>query len=71
MNVKLILGDQLNSNHSWFQKVEHSTVFVIMELRQETDYTLHHIQKVIAFFGAMRAFNRTLKAKDTKPTTLL
>ena len=63
MNVKLILGDQLNSNHSWYQKVEHSTVFVIMELRQETDYAHHHIQKVIAFFGAMRAFNSTLKAK--------
>lgn len=63
MNVKLILGDQLNSNHSWFEKVEHSTVFVIMELRQETDYAFHHIQKVIAFFGAMRAFNKTLKSK--------
>jgi len=63
MNIKLILGDQLNSNHSWFQKVEPSTVFVIMELRQETDYAFHHIQKVIAFFGAMRAFNKTLKSK--------
>jgi deoxyribodipyrimidine photolyase-related protein len=63
MNIKLILGDQLNINHSWFQKVEPSTVFVIMELRQETDYAFHHIQKVIAFFGAMRAFNKTLKSK--------
>jgi len=27
-----------------------------MEIRQETDYVTHHIQKVAAFFAAMRAF---------------
>ena len=26
------------------------------EMRQETDYAPHHIQKVLAFFAAMRAF---------------
>ena len=63
MNVKLILGDQLNLEHSWFKKRDDSVVFVMMEMRQETDYAAHHIQKVVAFFGAMRNFNETLIAK--------
>jgi deoxyribodipyrimidine photolyase-related protein len=32
-----------------------------MEMRQETDYAPHHIQKVVAFFGAMRNFSEVLK----------
>lgn len=32
-----------------------------MEIRQETDYVKHHIQKVAAFFGAMRAFAEHLR----------
>lgn len=32
-----------------------------MEVRQETDYAHHHIQKVMAFFGAMRAFAEHLR----------
>ena len=63
MNVKLILWDQLNLEHSWFKKRDDSVVFVLMEMRQETDYAAHHIQKVVAFFGAMRNFNETLIAK--------
>jgi deoxyribodipyrimidine photolyase-related protein len=31
-----------------------------MEIRQETDYVVHHIQKVSAFFAAMRAFAERL-----------
>ena len=34
-----------------------------MEMRQETDYVAHHIQKVIAFFVAMRAFADHLQAE--------
>lgn len=63
MKVKLILGDQLNLAHTWFQAVDDTTVFILMELRQETDYVLHHVQKVIAFFGAMRQFNAALLSK--------
>ena len=37
MNVKLILGDQLNLENSWFKKGDDSVLFVLMELRQETD----------------------------------
>lgn len=54
--IRLILGDQLNSNHSWFQKVDNATVYLMMEVRQETDYVVHHVQKVVGFFGAMRFF---------------
>jgi deoxyribodipyrimidine photolyase-related protein len=43
--VRLILGDQLNSNHSWFNTVDDSVVYVMMEVRSETDYAKHHIQK--------------------------
>ena len=63
MKLKLILGDQLNINHSWFEKVDKSVVFIMMEIRQETDYALHHIQKIVAFFGAMRNFRETLILK--------
>ncbi|MEB2776633.1 cryptochrome/photolyase family protein [Algoriphagus sp. D3-2-R+10] len=32
----------------------------MLELRQETDYIPHHIQKVIAFFPSMRNFAQHL-----------
>ncbi|MCG6893593.1 MAG: cryptochrome/photolyase family protein [Desulfobacteraceae bacterium] len=58
--LRLILGDQLNPNHSWFQEVRDDRVYALMEVRQETDYVRHHIQKVTGFFAAMRAFSREL-----------
>ena len=61
--LRLILGDQLNSNHSWFQKVDHSVEYVLMEVASETDYVRHHIQKVIGFFAAMREFYEELQVK--------
>ena len=33
----------------------------MMEIRSETDYAHHHIQKIVAFFAAMRAFSKALK----------
>lgn len=54
--LRLILGDQLNEKHSWFKRPDKEAAFVLMEIRQETDYATHHIQKVAAFFAAMRAF---------------
>jgi deoxyribodipyrimidine photolyase-related protein len=60
--LRLILGDQLNEQHSWFRQPDDDVVFVMMEIRQETDYVKHHIQKVAAFFSAMRAFAERLKA---------
>lgn len=60
--LRLILGDQLNSQHSWYENVDNQVHYVIMEMRQETDYVNHHIQKVIGFFCAMRAFAKGLEA---------
>ncbi len=62
--LKLILGDQLNSNHSWFQTIDDSVTFVLMEIRTETDYASHHIQKIIGFFSAMKEFAKDLKSKN-------
>ncbi len=59
--LRLILGDQLNINHSWFQQQRKDVQYLLMEMRQETDYVKHHIQKVVAFFAAMREFATTLE----------
>ncbi len=58
--LRLILGDQLNQKHSWFKSPHRHVTYVMMEIRQETDYVKHHIQKVAAFFAAMRAFAERL-----------
>ncbi len=54
--LRLILGDQLNHQHHWFARPSAQVVYTLMEVRQETDYVAHHIQKVAAFFAAMRQF---------------
>ncbi|UCH19801.1 MAG: cryptochrome/photolyase family protein [Deltaproteobacteria bacterium] len=59
--LRLILGDQLNENHTWFKQTDKNVTYVLMEIRQETDYVAHHIQKVAAFFAAMRAFAERLR----------
>ncbi len=58
--LRLILGDQLNPGHSWFATTSPDVVYVLMEIRQETDYVLHHAQKIIGIFAAMRDFASTL-----------
>jgi deoxyribodipyrimidine photolyase-related protein len=58
--LRLLLGDQLNSQHSWFDEVNPNIIYVLAEMRQETDYVKHHIQKVVAFFLSMRNFSEEL-----------
>lgn len=58
--LRLLLGDQLNEQHSWFAQQDSGILYVLMELRSETDYVVHHIQKIVGFFGAMRLFAKTL-----------
>ena len=58
--LRLILGDQLNSQHSWYNTVSNKTTYCMFEMRQETDYVKHHIQKVVGFFAAMQEFSRQL-----------
>lgn len=62
--LRLILGDQLDPQHPWFAHPRPDVVHVLMEIRQETDYVVHHAQKVLALFAAMRAFARHLKAGE-------
>lgn len=59
--LRLVLGDQLNPLHPWFEEVRDDIVYVLMEVRQETDYVLHHAQKILAIFAAMRDFARQLR----------
>lgn len=55
--LRLILGDQLNAKHSWFKQKDENTIYLMTEMRQETDYVKHHIQKIVAFFMSMRNFS--------------
>ncbi|MFN2311385.1 MAG: cryptochrome/photolyase family protein [Spirochaetia bacterium] len=75
--LRLILGDQLSSYHSWYApaadthgeapgdnstgKPDPEILYVMMEILPETNYTLHHIQKLLAVFGAMRNFASWLR----------
>lgn len=60
--LRLILGDQLNARHSWYRApaTQGDTLYVLMEVRSETDYVWHHAQKVLGIFSAMRRFARAL-----------
>ncbi len=58
--LRLILGDQLNADHSWFKTKDDKVLYIIAELTQEATYTKHHIQKICAFFSAMSQFAAAL-----------
>ncbi len=62
--LRLILGDQLNAQHSWYTTTDSEVTYVMMEIRSETDYATHHIQKVLGFFAAMRHFAQWLEAQN-------
>jgi len=59
--LRLVLGDQLNSKHSWFAVPNSSVTYLMLEMRQETDYVTHHVQKVVGFFLSMRQFAKELQ----------
>ena len=62
--LRLILGDQLNPNHSWFKKLDDEILYVLMEVKQETNYVLHHAQKILGIFAAMRDFKSVLTKEN-------
>ncbi|OYU96259.1 MAG: cryptochrome/photolyase family protein [Bacteroidetes bacterium B1(2017)] len=64
--LRLILGDQLNSSHSWFKIIDPTITYVLMEVKSETEYAKHHIQKVLGIFAAMRNFAQELKRQKHK-----
>lgn len=59
--LRLVLGDQLNGNHSWFANRSDNIIYIMMEIEPETTYVTHHIQKVAGFFAAMRRFAEELR----------
>lgn len=61
--LRLVLGDQLNHKHSWYKDDSKDVIYFMAEMRQETDYVIHHIQKVIAFFESMRNFANWLEER--------
>lgn len=61
--LRLILGDQLNIKHSWFSEPSDDIIYCLFEMRQETDYVKHHIQKVIGFFCINASIRRRVKNK--------
>ncbi len=61
--LRLILGDQLNLAHSWFEQPRPDVLYLLAEMRQETDYVRHHVQKLCAFFAAMESFAQTLESR--------
>jgi deoxyribodipyrimidine photolyase-related protein len=66
MKLRILLGDQLNLQHSWFSDVNDDVLFVLMEVQSEAQYVRHHIQKVVAFFASMRHFAQDLQNKGHK-----
>jgi deoxyribodipyrimidine photolyase-related protein len=59
--LRLILGDQLNHLHSWFNVKDDGVLYVLMEIRPESTYVTHHIQKIAGIFSAMRQFAEQLQ----------
>ena len=59
--LRFILGDQLNEAHTWFKQSCPNTLYLMAEMRQETDYVRHHAQKVLGIFAAMRRFAERLR----------
>lgn len=59
--LRLILGDQLNPNHRWYETPRPDVIYVLMEVREETAYVRHHAQKILGIFAAMRDFAKMLK----------
>ncbi len=61
--LRLVLGDQLNIKHSWWSDDPSTYTVLMVESLSETGYVKHHIQKVTAFFLAMRYFAENLEEK--------
>ena len=62
--LRLILGDQLNYNHSWFKDTSENVIYFMAETKEETSYVKHHIQKIVGFFLAMQNFADHLKKNN-------
>jgi deoxyribodipyrimidine photolyase-related protein len=61
--IRLVLGDQLHEKHSWYQVNDPTVLYIMAEIRSETDYVTHHIQKICGIFTAMRQFCSQMESK--------
>lgn len=68
--LRLVLGDQLNSQHSWYKQQDNQCLYVVAELHDEARYVAHHVQKVVAFFYAMAKFAESLRAQGHRVLAL-
>jgi deoxyribodipyrimidine photolyase-related protein len=59
--LRLILGDQLNIHHPWYEYIDSEVTYLMAEMQSEVTYVKHHIQKVVGFFAAMRNFSSQLQ----------
>jgi len=64
--LRLIPADQLNERHSWFQKTQDNVTYVLMEVRQETDYVKYHIQKATSFWRDHQGRAQTCNSTDER-----
>lgn len=64
--LRVILGDQLNAEHSWFKETNPNVLYAFFECWEEATYVRHHIQKVVGIFSAMRQFADFLKLRNYK-----
>ena len=44
MEIRLILGDQLNEKHLWFTELNDDVCYVMFEMGLETDYVKNDMQ---------------------------
>ena len=63
MTGRLILGDQLHMGHSWYQQVDPSIRYFLIEAHEEQTYAPQHRQKMLGFLAAMRRFAAWLESK--------
>ena len=61
MILRLILGDQLNPQHSWFREVREDVVYALFESGEELRYAPHHRQKMLAFLHGIQQFAHHLR----------
>lgn len=66
MKLRLILSDQLNTNHSWFKQQNDNVLYLMMETKENLDYVRQHKQKLLAKFASMRLFANQLESQGHK-----
>ena len=63
MILRLILGDQLNPKHSWFDSPREDVVYALFESEEELRYAPHHRQKMLAFLHGMQRLAHKLESE--------